>query len=296
MLRLVYLAGAALLPIGLATLVFAGMKQDLSNCTAAQGQASAEACSRVMNSGRLPDEQRYIGHFNRGMGYHHAGEYMRAWTDFNEAIKLHKFARGYHARAFLKQDMGAFDGALADMDRAVALAPSDWFGFYYRALLQRDRGDYDGATADLYRAAKLAPDEKRIRLMQALVLADAGDIDAAREMINKVISEGGNESAGFYARAAVAFKEGRMDAAKDDLAKVLELGKDVVAARTLMGRIREARGDILGAKKHYRLALAEPDRDLEGRPTRRLARERLAVLERGAKGSPDERPLGSSKP
>jgi tetratricopeptide (TPR) repeat protein len=212
------------------------------------------------------------------MGYYHAGAYMRALPDFNEAIRMHPFARGYHARAFLKQDLGAFDGALGDMDRAIALSPGDWLGYYYRALILRDQGDYDGAIADLYRASKLAPDETRIRLMQALVLSDAGDLDEARDIINKVIAKGGNDAAGFYARAMVAFKEGRLQAARDDVEKVLKLNTLTVAAHTLMGRLREARGDKLGAREHYRLALAGTDRELGERPTRRLARERLAAL------------------
>jgi len=289
MVRSIYLAGAALLPIGLASLVSAGMTQDLAGCTAAQGRASAEACTRVMNSGRLPDEQRYIGHFNRGMGYHHAGEYVRALADFNEVAKLRpRFARGYQARAFVKNDLGAIDGALADASRVIALNPADWFGFYCRALVLRDRGDYDGAIADLDRAFRLKPQEKRVRLLHALILSDEGNVDAARDLINKVIAQGHNDSAGFYARASVAFKEGRLDAASDDLARVLKLGKDVGPAHTLLGRVLESRGDTRGASEHYRQALAEPDKTLEGRSARKLARERLAVLGRGPEVSPND--------
>ena len=289
MKRSIYLASAAVLPLSLVSSVVAGMNEDLASCTVAQGRASADACTRVMNSGRLPDEQRYIGHFNRGMGYHHAGEYVSALADFNEALKLHpRFARGYQARAFLKQDLGAFNGALADLAHVIALSPTDWFGFYYRALILRDRGDYQGAIADLDRAYRLMPDENRIELLRALVLSDEGKIDAARLMINKVIAQGRDDSAGFYARASVAFKEGRLDAASDDLARVLKLGQDVDVAHILLGRVLEARGDTGSAIEHYRRALAEPDRSFEGRSPRKLARERLSVLQRGAEVPPDD--------
>jgi tetratricopeptide (TPR) repeat protein len=285
--RSISLAAAAFLPLGLLSPVVAGMTEDLAGCTAAQGQASADACTRVMNSGRLPDEQRYIGRFNRGMGYHHAGDYVEALVDFNAALKLNpRFARGYHARAFLKQDLGAFDGALADLAHVIALNPTDWFGFYCRALILRDRGSYQDAILDLDRAFRLEPEENRIELLRALILSDEGKIDAARLMINKVIAQGHDDSAGFYARASVAFNEGRLDAALDDLARVLKLGQDVGIAHVLLGQVLEARGDTAGAIEHYRRALAEPDRTFEGRSPRKLARERLAALERGAEGSP----------
>jgi tetratricopeptide (TPR) repeat protein len=108
-------------------------------------------------------------------------------------------------------------------------------------------------------------------------------------MINKVIAHGDSDSAGLYARAAVAFKEGRLDAAENDLARVLKLGKDMGAAHVLLGRVHEARGDTRGARDDYRRALAEPDRELEWRPARRLARERLAALGGSAAVSPADK-------
>ena len=60
---------------------FAGMNEDLADCAAAKGRESANACTRVMDSGRLPRDEFYIGYFNRGAGYRKAGDLDAADLD-----------------------------------------------------------------------------------------------------------------------------------------------------------------------------------------------------------------------
>ncbi len=103
-----------------------------------KGADSAAACTRVMNSGRLPSEQFYIGYFNRGSGYRRAGDFDKALADFNKVVKLKPaFARGYHMRGLVQGDLGQRDDALADLDRAVELDTSEWSTYYARASLLR---------------------------------------------------------------------------------------------------------------------------------------------------------------
>ncbi len=92
------LGAGLLLLAGLATPSFAGMNEDLASCTAAEGRASAKACTRVMDSGRLPRNQFYIGYFNRGAGYRKAGDLDAAMADFDRVVSLNPdFARGFHS-------------------------------------------------------------------------------------------------------------------------------------------------------------------------------------------------------
>ncbi len=117
-----YLIAVVLATVGVSTSAEAGMSQDLKSCTSAQGRESAAACSRIMSSGRLPDEQFYIGYFNRGSGYRRAGDFDKALADFKRVVKLRpKFARGYHMRGLVQADLGSRDAALADLDRAIEL-------------------------------------------------------------------------------------------------------------------------------------------------------------------------------
>ena len=271
------------------------MQQDLANCTAAKGLNSAAACTRVMNSGRLPRAQFYIGHFNRGSGYRRAGEFAKALADFQKVVKLKpRFARGYHARGLAYADQGKIDKAIADLDQAIKLNAKDWSTYYSRATLRRTDGDYEAALQDLKTASELNPSTKEIGLLRALVLADKGAVTVARAEINKIISDGGSNASSYYARAEVAFAEKRLDAAEEDVERVLKLTSDFGAAHLLMGRIQASRGDTNGAKSHYRKAVAAPVAFLESRSVTREAQERLDALEPGHNGGSKTTPVASA--
>jgi Tfp pilus assembly protein PilF len=274
-----YMVVVLLATVGLPTAAQAGMSADLKNCTAAEGRGSAAACTRVINSGRLPREQFYIGYFNRGSGYRRAGDFAEALADFERVVKLRpKFARGYHMRGLVQADLGAHEKALADLERAISLNDREWSTYYTRASVLRADKDYDRALADLDRAVELKPDETKVRLLRALVMADKGDDAQARAEINKAISEGRHAATAYYARAAVAFEENRLDAASDDVAKALARHDAFPAAYVLEGRIQEAKGNRSAATTRYRDALKLPVDGMEARAARSFAQGRLKAL------------------
>ncbi len=279
MLASAYLVAVVLATAGFSTSAAAGMRQDLASCTAAEGRNSAAACTRVIDSGRLPREQFYIGYFNRGSGYRRSGDFDKALADFRRVVKLKPaFARGYHMRGLVQADLGAREDALADLDRAIKLDGRAWSSYYTRAGVLRDKKDYDGALADLKTAGELKPTETEVQLLRALVTADKGDYADASEEINKVISSGRDTAGAYYARAAVAFEERRLDPATDDVEKALARHDAFPAAYALQGRILEARGDTVGAKARYRKVLELPVDKIEARMARKVAQDRLKAL------------------
>ncbi len=280
MMRASSLGAGLLLLAALASPSFAGMNEDLASCTAANGRESANACTRVMNSGRLPREQFYIGYFNRGSGYRKAGDLDAALADFNRVVSLNPdFAAGFHARGLVRDDQDAPEKALEDFDRAIKVDPKDWGAYYSRAVLRRARQDYDGAVADVEKAADLKPKQPQVRLLRALLKVDKSDYDAARAEADKVLADGEAKAGAYYVRAAVAFAQNDLDAASADIDKALEFKDSLAPALVLKGRILEARGDKPAAKSRYRQALAQPASFLEGRSVQRKARDRLNALD-----------------
>ena len=264
---------------GLVSPSLAGMKSDLSNCIAADRPASAAACTRVINSGRLPRNQFYIGYFNRGSAYQNAGKSKRALADFNRVVNRRpKFARGYFARALAQYDLGAWDKSIADFDRYIELEPDGWSGYYNRALVYRRKNEPDRALADLDKAASMKPDSHHIPLVRALVLSDKGQHAAAKDAITKLIAADRDTAAGYYARAVVAFREHQLDATTADLQKALAIEENFTAAHTLMGRVQEARGKVSDARASYHRAVDSSAKLFDGHPAQQLARERLSGI------------------
>lgn len=292
------LTGGFLLVALLATSASAGMSQDLSSCTAARDRAAAAACTRVMNSGRLPREQMYIGYFNRGTAYQRAGDFAEAISDFTKVLELKPgFPRAYEARGMVHDDRGEKDMALADLDEAVRRDDKAWQFLYSRAVVLRANGEREAALRDLDAAIDLKRDAAFIPLMRALILADQGSYESARREINRVLAEGRDDAAAHYARAAVAFAEGRLDAAEEDVDRALKLRAEFGAAHMLKGRILEERGEKAAARKRFEKALDKVVDSFDGRTVRRVAGERLAALDvKSTKAATNAKRAGNTKP
>ena len=270
------------LSVGLASPSLAGMKRDIADCNASNRVRGAAACTRVMNSGRLPRRQFYIGYYNRAASYRKAGKNRRALSDLNRVVKLRpRFAKAYYARALIRHDLAHLDDALSDMDRYIALEPKNWSAYYSRAVLRRKKKDPDGALADLDKAGSLKPEATEVDLMRALTRSDKGDHAAAKAEIDKLVAERSDDATAYYARAIVSFRQRQFDATTADIEKALQLKENFAAAHTLKGRVLEERGKVAEAKSSFQQALASPAELLDGKPAHAIARQRLGI-KRGA--------------
>jgi len=275
------LTGCFLAIVLLATPASAGMQKDLSNCTAAKDRAGAKACTRVMESGRLPSAQMYIGFFNRGTALSRAGDYEAAIADFARALERRPlFARAFEARGLAYAAQGSFSKAVADLDASVAREPSEWRFLFSRAAVLRADGQREAALADLDAARVLKSREPKIALMRALLLADAGDYRGAGEEIVSAPDTGEDDAAAEFVRAAIALGEGRAAKAEAQVDRALSLREDFSAAHALKGRILEARGEAAAAREAYERALAAGGGGFDAPAARRTARERIDALDK----------------
>lgn len=105
-------------------------ESDLATCAERSGNKSIAACSRVIVSGRLEENDLATVYVLRAMTNRNSGDYDRAVADFARAIDLlQKFATpnviatAYVARANAYSLKGDFDNALTDYRSALGLDP-----------------------------------------------------------------------------------------------------------------------------------------------------------------------------
>ena len=62
-------------------------------------------------------------------------------------------------RALVKSALYNYQGALADLDKAIEIDPMDELNYSMRALVKEDMGDLQGACSDWRKAADLGDDD-----------------------------------------------------------------------------------------------------------------------------------------
>lgn len=263
----------------LATPAMAGMTQDLADCTAADRKTSADACTRVMNSGRLPREQVYIGHFNRAWSYFNAGNFEKALADFDKSVAANPaYADTYFSRAVIQHERGARDQSLADLDLYLEKKGEVPEAHRNRAQVFRARGDNDRAFSELQRATALDPADAKATAMRAIVLSDLGEQGPAQTEADKAVAAKPDEAVAYYARAYLAVRAKNFDAAAADLDKAMSLKEAYPQAHTLKGEVQEERGDTSGAIASYRRAVEISSKSIDARASQDKARGRLSAL------------------
>jgi Tfp pilus assembly protein PilF len=177
---------------------------------------AARLARRAIEAGRDTGDPRFIGQ---------AQAALSPWWSLAEPP-----AQALLLRATIKQSTHDFAGALADLDRLIARAPTDGQALLIRATVLTVQGRYAEARADCARVAQLAAPLVGVAC-DAAPASLSGEADDA------------------YAGLETAITRSRANP------NVVEW------AETIAAEIATRRGDIAAAEKHFRAALALDPRD-----------------------------------
>ena len=119
-----------------ASLGLAGRDADYQTCEAATGDEAISACDRAIAGGKFA---------GRNLSYL------------------------YSDRGFLRMQKGELDLALADLNEAARIDPSNFYAFWNRGAVYAAKGDFGRAQEDLTTALALNPDKSsKAKIEEAL--------------------------------------------------------------------------------------------------------------------------------
>ena len=130
---------------------------------------------------------------------------------------------------------GDLQGALRELDRAVALAPEAPLAWFNRGLVHRALKNCLVAVQDFSRAIALQPDLFNALYQRASCLASAGAAESAIEDYTRAASLPGRIDArflAFYGRADAYRRIGKLEEADADYTQVIALRTDTAARRS----------------------------------------------------------------
>ncbi|MEU7061030.1 tetratricopeptide repeat protein [Streptomyces sp. NPDC046197] len=152
-------------------------------------------------------------------------------------------ALAHAARGSALRDDGAYEEALAEYDRALALDPGLARVYRSRAVARAGLGDYDAAIGDLDRALALTPDDPRAWAVRGEYHRIQQRYDEALADLDEAIRWDPSDDFAWASRGAVRLARGEHQQALTDLDRALELKPDYAWALVRRSQVRRALGD-----------------------------------------------------
>ena len=130
----------------------------------------------------------YRTYNNRGLAYADMGQYDAAIKDYDKAIELKSdYAVAYNNRGIAYADMGQYDVAIKDYDKAIELKSDDYDVYYNRGNALNGKGQYDAAIKDYDKAIELKSDFAEAYNNRGAAFGRKGQYDAAIKDLDKAI-------------------------------------------------------------------------------------------------------------
>ena len=183
------------------------------------------------------------------------GDLRGALADLDRAVALDPgLARAWRERALARGLLGDLSGALADLDQALELDPRDGNTLVERAAARRTAGDLAGAIRDLDQAVAVAPDMGAAWYNRGNARWAAGDVRAGIEDFTRAIEVDPLLAEAYVNRANARADVGDREGALEDYARALELAPMPLIHYNRAVLFHEA-GDLQSARRDLDQAL-----------------------------------------
>jgi tetratricopeptide (TPR) repeat protein len=239
-------------------------------------------------------------YYRRGLAYYDSGNPYDAVSDYGKAMELDSGRTEYpYARAIVRLSLKNIPGAMADVDRSIALQRDYAPAYQLKGILCRKGGQHQQAIAALKQAADLylskqdtegcrrcleqikeipSPDHQpnspplpiitpppivtlNEYYSKAIAKAEAGDGWQAIKELSWALKADPDDRDALCCRGAIYSKLDRIPEALKDLSRAIELDNRCVIAYRNRGKIRVKLGDYGGAIADFNFALKIDSKD-----------------------------------
>ena len=202
------------------------------------------------------------------------GDYHGAIADLDLAIPLDPSnALVYGLRGDAKDAAGDYHGAISDYDHAITLDPDCVDAYYNRGVTKSAHGDYDGAIADFDRTIALSPASYDAYNNRGLARLYRGDPKEAIDDFDHAIALVPNLAEPYYNRGEAKTVRGYFEGAVADYNRSIALNtKDDARDYYRRALAKDQRGDP------YSEVMADFDRALDIDPDLEEARYNRGVV------------------
>jgi curved DNA-binding protein CbpA/Tfp pilus assembly protein PilF len=159
------------------------------------------------------------------------------------AVPLPATASSYRESAIEWSRKGDLDRAIADLERAIELAPEDAGAYRQRGNAWGLKGDVDRALADYDRALRIAPNDSAVFHDRGLMWQWNKELDKALVDLDRAVRMSFTDPQVYSDRGAVWFEKGRYDRALADLDQAIKINPRLATAYVRRAGVFERKGD-----------------------------------------------------
>mgnify|MGYP005833103363 CR=1 FL=1 len=143
---------------------------------------------RMLESSQRPATESAVAAWHTGNALALQGRTQDALAWYSRAIELNSlFFQAYHSRALVRLRTGDREGAVQDLDMAIAVSPGLRGALVLRALICEESGDRTAALEDLRRAVTADPRDPRAHFHLGRMLQEDGLQQEARNSFQKAL-------------------------------------------------------------------------------------------------------------
>ncbi|ABM79594.1 tetratricopeptide repeat-containing S1 family peptidase [Prochlorococcus marinus] len=264
-------------PISYYKLFLSGSPVVVANNTAANADdyyaqvlASANKKGREQTMVRLADQALKLrktgfAYIMRAYAKNDLGDYQGAIDDQNNALEINPDnAVAYVNRGLARSNMGDPKSALSDFSKAIKIDPANAMAFSNRGVSKQALGDPQGALDDYNKAIKIDPRNANAYANRGVNKGDLGDYQGAIADYSKAIGINPQHSDAYYNRGIAKLESKDYQGAIADYNKAIRIG-------TQNARIYLNRGLVYDNLGDYQRAIADYNKAIELDPQYALA-------------------------